>query len=66
MGLDRSDQFQADFGEGTARAGDRNLGGVEVVDVQEQDLATVKGPHLWLWLFPQRNHLSADPELDAE
>jgi hypothetical protein len=46
--------------------GDRNLGAVEAADVQELDLATVKGLHLWLLLLPQCTRLSGDPELDAE
>ena len=67
MGLDRFDRFQADCGEGTARVGDRHLAVVEVVGVQEE-FATVKGLCLWLLVLVLLlcNHLSGDPELDAE
>jgi hypothetical protein len=65
MGLDRFDRFQADCEVGTARVGDRHLGVVEVVGVQEE-LANAKGLRSWLLVLPQCNHLSGDPELDAE
>lgn len=44
MGLDRFDQFQVGFGEGSETVGDRNLRVVEVavVQAQAQDLATAK------------------------
>jgi hypothetical protein len=46
--------------------GDRHLVVVEVVGVQGEELAPVKGLRPWLLVLPQCNHLSGDPELDAE
>jgi hypothetical protein len=60
MGLDRSGQFQADFGKVREKVGNRNLLVVEDSDVQGQDLVAAEDwKGLRPWLPPvQCSHLS--------